>query len=143
MPLERFPEMNFQIVHAGMAFVEETIALLRDHPNLYATLESTFAYVNVRPEQFAGVVSRMLDAVGSTRLLFASGTNLMHPRPVLDGFQRLSLPNLGDEDRANILGLNTLRLHGLTADVVRDRTADDEYALASGDAEAEPWSVVR
>jgi predicted TIM-barrel fold metal-dependent hydrolase len=143
MPLERFPEMNFQIVHAGMAFVEETIALLRDHPNLYATLESTFAYVNVRPEQFAGVLSRMLDAVGSTRLLFASGTNLMHPRPVLDGFQRLSLPNLGDEDRANILGLNTLRLHGLTADVVRDRTADDEYALASGDAEAEPWSVVR
>jgi predicted TIM-barrel fold metal-dependent hydrolase len=142
-PLERFPELNFQIVHAGMAFVEETIALLQEHPNLYATLESTFAYVNVRPQQFADVLSRMLDAVGSTRLLFASGTNLMHPRPVLDGFRRMTVSHLGPDDRANILGLNALRLHGLIPEDVHERTADDEYAQLSGRAEIEPWSVVR
>jgi predicted TIM-barrel fold metal-dependent hydrolase len=153
IPLGRFPEINFHIVHAGMAFVEETAALLRDHPNLYATLESTFGYLNVRPRQFADALGRLLQAAGSERLLFGSGTNLMHPRPLLEAFERFQIPadlvaahgypELTDEDRANILGANLLRLHDLDSDLVRARIADDEYAAARAHGDAAPWSGVR
>ena len=142
-PLARFPEMNFFMIHAGMAFLDETIALMREHPNLYATLESTFAYVNVRPQQFGDVLGRLLDEVGSERLLFGSGTNLMHPRPLLEAFDRFQLPSLSDEDRANILGRNLLRLHDLDEGLVRERITSDEFTAARDGALAEPWSVVR
>src|ERR1700739_165066 len=43
-PLERFSELNFHIVHAGAAFLDQTADLLSRHRNLSATLESVFAY---------------------------------------------------------------------------------------------------
>jgi len=137
MPLGRFPELNFHIVHAGMAFVEETCALLRDHANLHATLESTFMYVNVHPERFAGVLERLLEAAGSERLMFGSGSNLMHPRPLLDAFAEFDLAR---DDRANILGANVLRVHGLDEHALLERVSADEYATAD---RAGPWSGVR
>jgi predicted TIM-barrel fold metal-dependent hydrolase len=137
IPLDRFPELNFHIVHAGMAFVDETCALLRAHSNLHATLESTFMYVNVDPRRFADVLERLLDAAGSERLMFGSGSNLMHPRPLLEAFARF---DLGDDDRANILGANALRLHGLEERAVLERISADEFANAG---QAPPWSGVR
>jgi predicted TIM-barrel fold metal-dependent hydrolase len=136
-PLGRFPDLNFHIVHAGMAFVDETCALLRDHPNLHATLESTFMYVNVAPERFADALARLMEAAGSERLMFGSGTNLMHPRPLLDAFAAMEMD---ETDRANILGANVLRVHGLDEATVLERIAGDEFAGAD---DAPPWSGVR
>lgn len=152
-PLARFPDINFQIVHGGMAFLDETCALLREHPNLHVTLESTFAYINVRPDQFADVIGRLMQEAGSERLLFGSGTNLMHPRPLLDAFERFQIPTelaeakgyplLTDGDRANILGRNLMRLHGLTAAAIEQPSDGDRYTLASKRGERAPWSAVR
>jgi predicted TIM-barrel fold metal-dependent hydrolase len=136
-PLGRFPEINFHIVHAGMAFVDQTCALLRDHPNLHATLESTFMYINVQPERFAAVLEKLLDAAGSERLMFGSGTNLMHPRPLLDAFTAF---DIDDEARADILGRNVLRVHGLDADTVRAGITGDAFDARPA---APPWDVVR
>jgi predicted TIM-barrel fold metal-dependent hydrolase len=152
-PLDRFPEMRFQIVHAGMAFLDETVELLQRHPNLYATLESTFSYILVRPDLFAATLGRLLAAAGSERLLFASGTNLMHPRPILEAFdgfelpQRLveehGFPQLTQQDRRNILGLNALRIHRIDPDEAREQIAGDEFELARSGSCAPPWSLVR
>ncbi len=151
-PLDRFPDLNFQIVHAGMAFLDSTRALLVRHPNLYATLESTFAYSQVKPRLFAEVLGGLLDAAGSERLLYASGTNLMHPRPILDAFETFEMPHdlvehrgypeLSEQDRRNILGENLLRLHGVDPETVADRTDDDAFDLAADDLVA-PWSGLR
>jgi predicted TIM-barrel fold metal-dependent hydrolase len=152
-PLDRFPELRFQIVHAGMAFLEETAALLERHPNLYATLESTFAYILVRPDLFARTLGRLLQAAGSERLLFASGTNLMHPRPLIEAFGAFELPaeaieehgfpQLTEQDRRNILGLNALRIHDIDLDRARERIAGDEFELARAEGYPVPWSLVR
>lgn len=151
--LERFPDVNFEIVHAGMAFLEETIALLTKHPNLYATLESLFSYVLVAPAVFAEVLGEMIAAVGSERLLYASGANLMHPRPVLEAFARFQMPDdlvqqkglplLSEQDRRNILGENKLRLHGLEAGAVLSAAAGDVYSREGVHLDRAPWSTLR
>ncbi len=152
-PLDRFGDMSFEIVHGGAAFLEETIALMRRHRNLYLTLETTFSYLLVKPRVFAKVLGRIIAAVGSDRLLFASGNNLAHPAPLLsafEGFQfddahidEFGIAPLTDTDRANILGDNALRLHGLTSADVVSATEGDAFAKARGQATPEPWSGLR
>jgi hypothetical protein len=151
--LARFPDMTFQIVHAGTAFRQETIDLLVANPNLYATLETTFALSVVRPDVFGKVLGAMLAAVGSERLLFSSGTNLMHPRPLLEAFADYQLPEeliaehgypqLTETDRRNILGENVLRMHGIDPATVADAVAGDEFAEAARDGLLPPWSAIR
>jgi uncharacterized protein len=153
--LERFDDINFYMIHAGMAFVDETVDLLRNHDNLHATLESTLAYALVRPRLFAEVFSRLLEAAGPDRLLWGSGTNLMHPWPILEAFRSFTVPQdlldqgypqLSEEGRRAILGGNVLRLHGIESATARTEFADDEFALARqrlGGREEVPWRVLR
>jgi uncharacterized protein len=151
--LERFPEIKFSIVHAGMAFRQQTAQLLAQFPNLYATLESTFAMILVRPDVFAEALGRMLAACGSERLLFASGVNLMHPRPLLEAFADYELPaalieergypQLTDLDRRNILGENLMRLHEIEPADLVNAVANDEYSVARAGESMGPWSLIR
>ncbi|MGD0603319.1 MAG: amidohydrolase family protein [Streptosporangiaceae bacterium] len=152
-PLERFADMNFQIVHAGAAFLHQTAELLGRHRNLYATLESVFAYAVVKPRVFARILGTMLTACGPDQLLYASGSNLSHPAPLLaafDGYEfgpdalaESGVRQLTASDRRKILGENALRLHGLDAGTVRPRIADDEFSRARAAGPAPPWQRIR
>jgi hypothetical protein len=152
-PLERFPDLNFQIVHAGTAFLDETRRLLERHRNLYLTLETMFAYILVKPRLFAKILATFLKSCGSDRLLFASGCNLMHPGPILKAFAKYELPEevmrevgsrqLTEADRRNILGLNALRLYGLRPEDVVKATREDAFAKARAQRIPPPWSVLR
>jgi predicted TIM-barrel fold metal-dependent hydrolase len=142
--LERFADLNFFMVHAGAAFLDRTAALLAGHPNLYATLESVFAYAVVRPDAFASVLGTLLDACGSGQLLFGSGANLSHPAPLLDAFADYQLPDeypqLTDADRRAILGGNALRLHGIDP---AQLPTDDEFARRRRAGGTRPWGLLR
>lgn len=153
VPLERFGDLNFQIVHAGAAFLEQTAALLSRHRNLYATLESVFAYVVVRPRAFARVLGTLLQACGPGQLMYASGSNLSHPAPLLAAFDGYQFPPdilaeygfrpITAQDRRMILGENALRVHGLEAGRVVTRAAADEFARARTRGDARPWERIR
>jgi predicted TIM-barrel fold metal-dependent hydrolase len=150
---ERFPELSFQIVHAGTAFLEQTIELLREHENMYATLETTFQYLISRPDLFARIIGTMVTQCGSEQLLFASGVNLMHPAPLLLEFQDYTIPEhvlreydlrqLTDDDRRNILGRNALRLHGISEETVTAATKADAFSALRAETGAEPWATLR
>ncbi len=147
-PLDRFPDMTFEMVHGGAAFLDETIALMHRHPNLYLTLETTFSYVLTRPRVFAKVLGKLVTEVGSDRLLFASGNNLAHPQPLIEAFEGYQFPEeyqaefgirpLTDEDRANIMGRNAAKLYGFAAQVI-----DDEFSRARAAGIPGPWSAIR
>jgi uncharacterized protein len=147
-PLDRFPDMTFEMVHGGAAFLDETIVLMQRHPNLYLTLETTFSYILTRPRVFAKVLGKLISEVGSDRLLFASGNNLAHPRPLIDAFDGYQFPEeyahefglrlLTEEDRANIMGLNAARLYGISAQPVAD-----EFSQARARRIPGPWSAIR
>jgi uncharacterized protein len=148
-PLDRFPDMTFEMVHGGAAFLDETIALMQRHPNLYLTLETTFSYILTRPRVFAKVLGKLISEVGSDRLLFASGNNLAHPRPLIETFDGYQFPEeyirefgiraLTDADRANIMGLNAAKLYGFDANAVHD----DEFSRARDGGIPGPWSAIR
>ena len=147
-PLDRFPEMSFEMVHGGAAFLDETIRLMQRHPNLHLTLETTFSYVLTRPRVFAKILGRLVTEVGSDRLLFASGNNLAHPRPLIEAFDGYQFPEeycqefgirpLTEEDRANIMGLNAATLYGIEAQLI-----DDEFSRARAAGIPGPWSAIR
>lgn len=152
-PLERFSDIQFEMVHGGAAFLDESIELMKRHPNLHMTLESTFSYILTKPRVFAKVIGRMVAEVGSERLLFASGNNLTHPRPLIEAFRNYQFPvelqdefgigPLTEEDRANILGRNGLELYGFDAAALLPHIADDCFARARAEAVPEPWSAIR
>jgi hypothetical protein len=85
--------------------------------------------------------------------MFASGNNLMHPRPIIEAFADYQFPDewadefaltrLTDQDRRNILGLNCLRMHGLEAVDVARRVAHDEFSQARAQGVPAPWSALR
>ena len=147
-PLDRFPEMSFEMVHGGVAFLDETIRLMQRHPNLHLTLETTFSYVLTKPRVFAKILGRLVTEVGSDRLLFASGNNLAHPRPLIEAFDGYQFPEeyrqefgirpLTEEDRANIMGLNAATLYGIEAQQI-----DDEFSRARAVGIPGPWSAIR
>ncbi len=151
--LERFADLNFFMVHAGAAFLERTAELLTRHRNLYATLESVFAYAVVRPRVFAKILGTLLAACGADRLLYGSGANLSHPAPLLaafDGYQlpadlvtEHGFPQLTAHDRRQILGGNALRLHGLDGSEMLARTAEDEFTQARLAGDTRPWGRLR
>lgn len=151
--LERFSDMSFFMVHAGAAFLEQTCELLRTYRNFHATLESTFAYVVVRPVVFAKILGTLLRECGSSQLLFGSGTNLSHPAPLLEAFRGYELPEelreehgfpqVTAEDRAAMLGGNTLRVHGLEAEDVLRAVANDAFQQEREAGGATPWSGIR
>jgi hypothetical protein len=151
--LERFPDINFHIVHAGVAFLPETSELMSRHRNLYANLESTFSYILTKPRIFAEALGTMLNAGGADQLLFGSGANLTHPRLLLEAFagfempedlvEERGFPTLTPEIKDKILGANALRLHGLRADDVRDGIKGDPFEVAKSAGYGPPWQLLR
>lgn len=151
--LSRFPDIQFEMVHGGVAFLDQTIALMQAHPNLFLTLETTFQFLLTKPRVFDKIFGSLITQVGSDRLLFASGNNLGHPAPLLEKFIDYSfseahivefqINQLTEKDRANILGLNAARLHGLVPQQLLENIADDKFQTARNDGIPQPWSGLR
>ncbi|WP_234180775.1 amidohydrolase family protein [Sphingopyxis sp. NFH-91] len=152
-PLSRFPDIRFEMVHGGAAFLDETIALLQRHPNLYLTLETVFSYILVKPRVFAKILGRLITEVGSERLLFASGNNLAHPLPLIEAFRgfefapehvaEFGIRQLTQQDRDNIMGLNSAKLHDFDVDALLPRIAADEFSAIRAEGVPQPWSLLR
>lgn len=136
-----FPDLTFEIVHGGWAFVEETaMQLLRFH-NVVVNLEGTSAYVTVAPRRFIETIGAFLAAGAEDRIIWATGCMASHPRPLIEAFWHLDvdedlttnygIPEFTPEMKAKILGRNFLRMHGIDEQDVRDR-------LARGQSSFEP-----
>ncbi|WP_068071556.1 amidohydrolase family protein [Novosphingobium lentum] len=152
-PLARFPEMSFEMVHGGTAFLDETIELMKRHENLFLTLETTFSYLLTRPRVFDKVLGKLITEVGSDRLLFASGNNLAHPLPLIEGFRKyqfadthceeFGIRQLTDADKCNIMGRNAMALYDIDEAALLASTADDDFARARRAGIPQPWSGIR
>ncbi len=118
-----FPDLNFEIVHGGWAFMEETIALLQWHPNITVSTEGTTALLAKSPRRFLEIVGTLLLNGAEDRLLWAIGGLVCHSRWYEEAFWEIEMPEdmiegygfppLTEEIKRKILGLNAARLLGV------------------------------
>jgi predicted TIM-barrel fold metal-dependent hydrolase len=152
-----FPDMNFEIVHAGFAFLEDT-AVLAGRANIWLNLESTSAYLSHAPRRFAQVVGRfMTSGIGEPnaedRIIWSTGCMAGHAQPLLELFWNFQMPEDMVEDfgyrpltadvKCKILGENFARMHGIDLAAINAAIPDTERRRAQLSGQlAEPWSKV-
>jgi len=143
-----FPEINFEIVHGGYAFMEETAALLAWHPNISVSMEGTSALLGRAPRRFLEIIGGLMAAGATDRILWAVGGLVLHSRWYEEAFWQLEMPEefmngynfppLTEETKRKILGLNAARLLGIDVETFRHETAGD--GCAKPRQLARPWS---
>jgi uncharacterized protein len=149
-----FPQVNFEVLHPGFAFVDETAWLLARYPNVYVNLEWTVSLLFTAPRRFAEVLGNMMYWGGEDRILWAAGAMLVHPQVVLEAFldfqmpedlvQGYGYPQLTEESKRKMLGENYCRLHGLNPEEAKAAVVDDEwFRRRKADGSPEPWATVR
>jgi len=133
-----FPDLNFQIIHGGFAFLEETALQLTYYPNVSVVLEGASAFLPNSPLRFAEVLARFLMTGAADRIIWGTGCTALHPRPLIEAFwdfqfpdqmiEGYGIPPLTPRLKAAILGGNIARIMGL--------------AVAGNEQEelAEPWT---
>jgi uncharacterized protein len=139
--LTAFPDLHFQIVHGGFAFLEETAVQLTYHPNASVVLEGASAFLINSPLRFAEILARFLMTGAADRIVWGTGCTALHPRPMIEAFWEFQLPEqliegyglppLSRQLKAAILGGNIARIMGLEVEgVERDRLAEPWGATA-------------
>lgn len=133
-----FPDLAFEIVHAGMAFVEETSYALARFPNVYANLEVTTLLLHKAPRLFQEALATMLFWGGPNKIIWADGANFAHPQGMLERFweleldedirQRFNLPPLDRELKRRILGQNWADMAGVDLQRATSALTDDHWA---------------
>ena len=145
-----FPDLSFEIVHSGFAFLDEAAFQIARFPNVYVGLESTATLAVRHPRKLARILGEFMMMGGTKKLFWSSGASSPHPRPVLEAFARLEMPidmiegdgypPLTADVKADILGRNYARLHGIDLDVVKARITDDDLSRCRARGLVEPWS---
>ena len=148
---DAFPAMSFEIVHGGMAFVEETAMAIGRFPNVYANLETTTAMLYQAPGRFAAALALLLQWGGPEKIVWSTGCTVTHPQHLLDLFwnfrfdeptlDRHGLPQIDEGVKRLILSGNYARLAGLDILAWQDRQRSDGWERESGAPLATPWST--
>lgn len=133
-----FPDLNFEIVHGGWAFMEETVAQMQWHPNITVSTEGTTALLAKSPRKFLEIIGTLMMNGFEDRILWAMGGLVGHSRWYEEAFWKIEMPRdlvegygfpeLTETAKRNILGLNAARLLGLSDDQVRKTMSSGEYA---------------
>lgn len=143
-----FPNLTIEIVHGGFAFLEETALQVARFPNVVINLEGGSAYLPNAPRKFAELIGTFLFWGGAQRIVWATGCVAVHPRPFIEAFMKLQMPQdliddygfppLTDEVKRAILGGNIARILGLDLAAMQQTFAHDEFS--SKTELAPPWS---
>jgi len=153
-----FPQLDFEIVHGGLAFLEETAWLLGQFPNVYINMENTNIVAARRPRRFAKILLGLMHVAGNKvyeRLQWATGTVQYHPRPCVEAMLDFEFPEdllehaglfsavrqITMEDKRNILAGNFVRTHGLDVETMKQNIVGDEFYREPGAPLPQPLST--
>jgi hypothetical protein len=144
---DAFPDMAFEIVHSGMAFIEETAMAVGRFPNVYANLETTTAMLWQAPGRFAAALALLMQWGGPEKILWSAGCIVVHPQHLLKLFwafqfdqetlDRHGIPQIDEGVKRMILGGNYARMAGLD---IADWQARQKGDAFDGAELKEPWA---
>jgi predicted TIM-barrel fold metal-dependent hydrolase len=138
---EAFPDLTFEIVHGGLAFVEETAWQLARFPNVIVNLELVGAYLVRKPERFLEIMAGLVEVGGAgalQRIVWGSGCVAFHPEPQLEAFWRKfhfpeemvvarGIPQITQDAKRKILADNYARVLGIDIAQAKRAIAGDTY----------------
>jgi predicted TIM-barrel fold metal-dependent hydrolase len=135
---DAFPDLAFEIIHAGYAFTEETCMAMARYPNVYGNLEITSAFAYKAPGMFEELMGQFMYWAGSSKVIFSDGNMVFHSQPILEKLRnfkfqdatlsRWGIPQITKQDLANILGGNYARILGIDTEAARKKIANDEFS---------------
>ena len=135
---DAFPDLAFEIIHAGYAFTEETCMAMARYPNVYGNLEITSAFAYKAPGMFEELMGQFMYWAGSGKVIFSDGNMVFHSQPILEKLRnfkfqdatlsRWGIPQITQQDLANILGGNYARILGIDIEAARKKIANDEFS---------------
>jgi predicted TIM-barrel fold metal-dependent hydrolase len=146
----QFPELNFEIIHSGMAFTEDTALALARFPNVYANLEVTTHLIAKQGRRFGEVLAELMAGAPHKVLWAATMPNLIDCQWLLERFVDYEFPEdvaerydfqLTRELKERVLGLNYLEMVGADLDEVKAAIADDEFSAYNDGANLEQWGT--
>jgi predicted TIM-barrel fold metal-dependent hydrolase len=145
---DAFPDIAFEIVHSGMAFIEETALAISRFPNVYANLETTTALLWQAPGRFEAALALLMQWGGPEKLLWGTGCTVTHPQHLIElmwafdfkpqTLDRHGIPPMTDEIKRMILGENYARMIGTTTATLMAAQVGDAFARPA--PRAAPWS---
>ena len=145
-----FPDLSFEIIHSGMAFVEETAWAIGRYPNVYANLEVTTWMAVYHPRRLAETLAGLMATGGFGKLLYAATLPIVDLQFLLEKFVALEFPadvverhgfEFTREIKEQILGLNYLQMIGVDPEKAMDSIADDEFSAFNDGENLEPWGT--
>ncbi|SNR94935.1 hypothetical protein SAMN06265360_1413 [Haloechinothrix alba] len=132
-----FPDLNFEIIHAGLAFTTETAWAIARYPNVYANLEVTMSLLFKAPKLFESTLAEFMFWGGPAKVIFSDGSMFAHTQPLLEAFrnfqfspetcQGYGIEPLTKDDKALILGRNSANILGLDIDNALAKIANDQF----------------
>jgi predicted TIM-barrel fold metal-dependent hydrolase len=151
-----FPNINFEVIHGGMAFLEETAWQVARFENVYVNLEITTGLAAMRPKAFAQAMAALSDADpvrAANRIMWGTGAIMNHPQPHLEAFVREfefgpdvladGIPQWDAEVKRKVLWENYARMTGLDLDARLERIKDDEFSVRRAEGRPAPYSTTR
>jgi predicted TIM-barrel fold metal-dependent hydrolase len=152
-----FPDLNFEIVHGGLAFVEDTAWQIARFHNVYVNLEITGSFVATRPAAFTQMLASLIGPGGEgaiEKILWGTGAIAFHPQPLLEAFvrdfafpselvEKAGVPQIDIAAKRKILFDNYARMTGLDLHARLAATRDDEFARRRAKGLAAPFSTIR
>jgi uncharacterized protein len=143
--IEAFPDLTFEIVHGGYAFVDETVHLLQTYDNVTINLETNPMMAFMSAPRFADMMAGLLSTGKHEKIFFATGASAVHPTPIIEGFRAFQMPQgrprLTDEMKEGILGMNFARHHGWDVEAMKKQIAADKYGLTR-ETYQRPWGAI-
>jgi predicted TIM-barrel fold metal-dependent hydrolase len=154
-----FPEIDFGLVHGGLAFTEETAWQMVRFPNLHINMETLGVQLAANERAFAETLATIISIGGEAvldRMYWGSAAMAYHPQPELEalrdfewpddlrqrGIAFSDMPEITDEHKRDILGRNYADLVGLDIEAARERLADDEFSTRTDESGlADPFST--
>jgi uncharacterized protein len=134
-----YPSLKFELVHAGLAWVDETAIALAALPNVYVNFEYTTGWLTTGPAgRFMEALATFLKWAGHRKIFYSSGALLNHPWFVLDRFwamqfsqelcDKYRIEPLTKEQKADMLGRNYANMLGLDIAEMKKRIENDEFS---------------
>ena len=150
-----FPELNFSVVHAGLAYVEETAWQLARFDNIYANLEVTSFLAHAAEDYWERAFDGLFSVAGEQaidQIFWATGCSAYPAQPQLEAFWDyefddgpgglFSGPEMTRDVKEKILGKNYARALGLDADQLQSNIRGDEFDQQTKvEGLAEPYST--